>query len=59
MPKTRPDLRKYDEPMTRKHVPMPDYLIKHAKEVGDGNFAAGVRKCVERDLASDDDTSSS
>jgi hypothetical protein len=50
MPETRPDLREYDEPMTRKIIHLPPHLIEHAEDVGGGVLAKGVRECIERDM---------
>ena len=55
MPDERHDIREYDKPMERKLIHMPDHLIQHAQEVGDGVLAKGVRECIERDLGRRDD----
>ena len=43
----------YDEPMTLKQVKLPEHLVEHAREVGDGNMSAGIRACIERDRQSE------
>lgn len=45
---------KYEKPMGRHQILLPSHLREHAIEVGDGTLAEGVRICIERDIAQEE-----
>ena len=53
MPTERPDLRKYDEPMERKHISLPPSMIQFCVEL-EGSLAEGVRACIEEKMERQD-----
>jgi hypothetical protein len=44
----------YDKPMKRRSVYLPDHLVEHAKDIGDGEMAKGIRQVLEASLEDED-----